>query len=105
MHTQNTNEHLWTLYGTKDCHLCETAEYLLSQCADAYPIAWQHVDIAELPEAHHLKLAKRIPALATAHETLYWPFSLADLAKLAHAQAQKHTPPPISPQKPILIHT
>lgn len=88
MHNFNTNKSLWVLYGTKDCHLCDVAEDLLSQCANAYPIAWQHVDIAEMPEDVMVNLAEKIPALATADETLYWPFNLADLARLADKPPQ-----------------
>lgn len=94
MHAYNTNNKLWTLYGTKGCNLCNYAEQLLSQCANAYPIAWQHEDIIDLPDEKMRELAPKIPALATATETLYWPFNLADLARLAHHAKQEQSSQP-----------
>lgn len=80
----STNAAIWTLYGTTDCHLCDQAEALLMQCGAAYPIAWQHLDIADLPEDTMMQLADNIPVLVTTQATLYWPFGLGDLAKLAN---------------------
>lgn len=72
----------WRLYGTLGCHLCEQAELLLLQLQDARPIAWQIVDIADLPLDEQQCLATEIPVLKTPHTTLKWPFGLADLLRL-----------------------
>ncbi len=72
----------WRLYGTLGCHLCEQAEQLLLQLQDARPIAWQSVDIADLPLDQQQVLATKIPLLHTEQATLKWPFGLADLLRL-----------------------
>lgn len=72
----------WILYGTLGCHLCEQAEQLLQQVQCARPVTWTVVDIADLPEAEQMALARRIPVLQAGAQQLGWPFGLPDLMRL-----------------------
>lgn len=70
------------LLGTKGCHLCDTAEALLSQAAAARPLAWEYRDIALEAELVS-RYGERIPVLLLPDgRELGWPFSLLDILKL-----------------------
>lgn len=72
-----------TLYGTRGCHLCDRAEALLCQAADARLFQWYYVDIAldaDLVERY----GDRIPVLLAGDgREIGWPFSLLDILSLA----------------------
>ena len=72
-----------TLYGTRGCHLCDQAEALLCQSAEARPFKWRYVDIA-LEAALVERYGVRIPVLlADDGREIGWPFSLLDILHLA----------------------
>ena len=73
----------WLLYGTSECHLCDQAEQLLTQLAQALPIQWQRQDITLLDQSLYARLEQRIPVLFVGTQELQWPFGLTDLYQLA----------------------
>ncbi|PTQ87953.1 glutaredoxin family protein [Agitococcus lubricus] len=71
---------LFTLYGTKGCHLCDEAEQILGQLQRVQAIKWQYIDIA-LSERLVENYGLIIPVLQhSSGQELRWPFSLLDVA-------------------------
>jgi Glutaredoxin-like domain (DUF836) len=79
----------WILYGTEHCHLCEQAEYLLTQVMGA---DFCKVDIANCEDLTN-RYGVRIPVLAdrmTGRE-LNWPFDIDTLTTfISEARLGEH---------------
>ncbi len=71
----------WILYGTRGCHLCESAAYLLQQFAAARFVDWQYQDIIDLKIEETARFSSLIPILKINQLEHPWPFSLAELSQ------------------------
>ncbi len=73
---------MWRLYGTEGCHLCEQAAAQLG----TLQIPFISIDIAT-DEALLRQYALMIPVVVAPNDqSLAWPFSTDDLAKLLENQ-------------------
>ena len=77
-----TNIDKWWLLGTSGCHLCDTAEQLLTQFQAVHPLTYQYVDIADFDEELMMTFAHHIPVILTPSKRLDYPFSVMDLQQL-----------------------
>jgi hypothetical protein len=71
------------LYGTSHCHLCEQAEFLLTELSKNFDLQWSMTEIAndsKLLELYELK----IPVVKRIDNNLEigWPFTLHELIQL-----------------------
>jgi len=71
------------LYGTSHCHLCEQAEFLITELSKEFDLQWCVTEIAndsKLLELYELK----IPVLRRMDNNLEirWPFTLNEMIQL-----------------------
>ena len=76
------NSTRWWLLGTTGCHLCGTAEQLMTQLQAVQPISYEAVDIADFSEPLMMEFATTIPVILTPTKRINYPFSVLDLQRL-----------------------
>lgn len=72
----------WWLLGTAGCHLCTTAQNLMSRLQAVEPVTFIDVDISDFDESLMMVFATAIPVLLTKDQRLNYPFSVLDLQLL-----------------------